>query len=1486
MPTISLINDSSALPAGLAAEVGDEAFVRDNSVRYRFVDLSQVSSQSFSFDSNVGVLHDASVTSSFESDGKFSLSYWTYLAKQTSSPILSFNQDSSQVEVSFTNRGTSDVDGTIDSGHRVYPTSPFLASSFPVRSPDSAEIPNDGSIWSGDSGVVTINKLRGNSSSFDSAVKVPFTIQSFQKDVSSFSGNDRGVNQKDNWGLVSIDGVIRVSSQEVIWQGVKHRPQNDSNSDLQTQIVSERSAQDWAHNGVIHDSNSNLKLYRSEVAYDLVHDERYSHDAGELSIDDFRTDRDAAFKVQAYFPGGTGGADAVLFTLGSNPGDKTEIRHDASSGQIEVVCRQLSGSFNASSLFTGQFRDVAWEIQINPARFSLYVDGIKKLELTNINPLTNYRWAEGAGTGIANIGVTNSADVTYQPNHYNSVKAAYNNLIDATRVENGNVFVNTSLNDARTYFKVNTVIPVGSNKFYYWENRWTGNNLYSDGKYWTYGYNYIVDARWNGQAQGTNQVGPRVISNDDLRGEYLNPNTTVSNPSDPHEGELMKRLDVYTSFLYERSGYHYSYIFDVSNGICYSIMRGLMSGTTYIRTMPNLHAAALGYTPGVSNGGDPALDNPGYNIAFNEHRWIYTSASDGRETNQGRWIRKGDGEADVGLILNPDSWKYRPLKMLKRLKQLIDGNPALSAWNGAFSGQPSGYTYDITNAGIEGAYASAAPHISPWYTISGYPKLKYFPQKLKGLSSSPMKIGTGRVSINPLSEHGSDYANKYVAKTGGTIRTVSEGTYPDLSYYIRTVVQDGDCLLLQPGTYSIGIDDGQGSNDYFEQITDYNRFLSTPFFKKKFLICGNTDVPSSVHINWYPYGYNTSTPITYHYVRAPFFGKNADDRNGLAFLSMKRFFGSYYQDAVSIFFDDKGAKAEKVIFDLGSKETYPYTTYYHLTMSYDEVERFYNNIYAGKPFRTLRDCHFKNYGEFRDNRNKDITGSSSYTVGHTIYIENLAFENEDVRTQLHNNNFDSNGYLIDEVTFDDSNTAHDVNFRGYTHSFNVKPRSYAGIYSRPNTFQSDKAEVLSLIDQDSNVVLLDARHPPLELLKIDDRGIITTSTDNGISSIQATQPNFNVDQWTFNTLEWDPSTNIATLSVNGESGGEISNFLDSVYINQTKMLIGGEVHFNSSTNPHFTHKFFAEPNVVKDLKLQTDDSFSSIPFTVPNLEPDEKPETVIITGLSSIDPSIQTTIGTGTLTFQEFSPFTGEERDWKKIGVVRPTYHDVAIINPFTDAVYGTGTDPGRAPEGDEGVGRLSDDLHHGADSVGLTKEVFAAYDSDFLTGVSDSSNSLFDVEVVLAERDANNKLLQWRHEINNVERTAIVGKDSSGYRFIIRKIDRDYTKATRPTAMVRFIPSFASGIDDSNFPAGPQTSYMQNVSGTIGIEHIDVNYDRFGADINRTGLFQNVSRFVEVRPLPIDRNPSMYTYDSEPASRFNPKLALVEFDSIGALPL
>ena len=209
----------------------------------------------------------------------------------------------------------------------------------------------------------------------------------------------------------------------------------------------------------------------------------------------------------------------------------------------------------------------------------------------------------------------------------------------------------------------------------------------------------------------------------------------------------------------------------------------------------------------------------------------------------------------------------------------------------------------------------------------------------------------GRVATHKGTDHGINKARSYILRTGGSV--VSHSTAGDITSVIAGL-SDGNCLLLEPGNYSITASPGGafGVNTSVPKtaLPKGTDSLSTPFGMKNIMICGNTNDIAAVHINYVASGNN------YDGI-SPIFGPNQDENTELAFLTFKKFIQTKKNETVgetALCYASTGAKAYKVHFDFSGADLFSWSW------------ALINNKFKPGTRNVFEKCVFSNYKNLKD----------------------------------------------------------------------------------------------------------------------------------------------------------------------------------------------------------------------------------------------------------------------------------------------------------------------------------------------------------------------------------------------------------------------------------------------------------------------------------------------------------------------------------------
>ena len=189
--------------------------------------------------------------------------------------------------------------------------------------------------------------------------------------------------------------------------------------------------------------------------------------------------------------------------------------------------------------------------------------------------------------------------------------------------------------------------------------------------------------------------------------------------------------------------------------------------------------------------------------------------------------------------------------------------------------------------------------------------------------------------------------------------------------------------------------------------------------------------------------------------------------------------------------------------------------------------------------------------------------------------------------------------------------------------------------------------------------------------------------------------------------------------------------------------------------------------------------------------------------------------------------------------------------------------------------------------------EVALAYKDSVWRGLTDSPD--FQVLVRLANVDADGDSISWTYKEDNVPRRMIVGHDTDGYLFQLKKFKYDsenpHFSGFHHNAKITFNSS------KINSDSSSKQFHVPNSLDKIPMPPLTVLYDRFGAECTNGDNF--LSKYLTIEHFDSDANTTInFIYDSYPhvntISGVIPgtvrKISTIDgptfiLDSIGALP-
>jgi len=607
--TLAIYNNLDSLPAPINANIDDIAFVRETGETKQFLDLSTLSSYSYSFDGfsylNVDSTNISHLSNNVNDD--FSISFFSYSVDSPSgSSLLSFYLDSNVS--SIVDGSTFPVPLTISDSIAAYTFTPLETLNNPEANAASIHFPGHNSSITSAAGQSLVNFAQEF---------IPYTIEAWTNTIQNPVGNQT---------ITDIPGCLRWSNEGIIFNDVNFKfttPNNFSNDT-------------WEHNALSYDGWDH-KYFHNGIEKDIVMDNNYIHQAGSLYLNNFETNKDATFQAKVFFPSTPVNAD--LFSLGKTGNQTTLSMVNAPTHPALTLTKDNLSVSTTAIPSDSDYHVVSWIYDNTAGTIKLFIDNVFVGVDSAASGFTD--WADqGTNEYISEYPIS-SGDITYQPYHYNISAANHETLQDATTITpSGNIRMNTSLNNRWSYFVITggDLIDTTQNKIYYFESKWIGGRTQgssTDPYPNTDAGVSIVDAGWDGLPTSPNDTEYTYETN--WRGEYIR-NSNIRPTSSNGGIYLAPVLNKTQWYGGHTDGRIYSYFIDTRNNKIVVFQDG-----RHVRR--NLSSAFTGFSAPVAGGGFKiAIQNWG------EDRYN---------------LKPYDASANVEFVFNKDDWAFDPMEIYR-----------------------------------------------------------------------------------------------------------------------------------------------------------------------------------------------------------------------------------------------------------------------------------------------------------------------------------------------------------------------------------------------------------------------------------------------------------------------------------------------------------------------------------------------------------------------------------------------------------------------------------------------------------------------------------------------------------------------------------------------------------------------------------------------------------------------------------------------------
>ena len=211
---------------------------------------------------------------------------------------------------------------------------------------------------------------------------------------------------------------------------------------------------------------------------------------------------------------------------------------------------------------------------------------------------------------------------------------------------------------------------------------------------------------------------------------------------------------------------------------------------------------------------------------------------------------------------------------------------------------------------------------------------------------APITLGTTLVTFNFAGSYGKQFAEAYVAGTGGSVVEYSGGSGTDITSTLVGMT-NGDCLLLPEGQYDLGISQGAGT------------YSSEPFNNKECAIVGDTNDPANVVVT-FDHNATRDKPIfsTSSGTQTP------TDKRQMAFLTLTRVDGSTTNYIAALIRGNGGNAKGRLV-----------NVYFENQTSSHYIAWGYDNSSLAHDVQFIR-CTFANYAAWANRYNMNNKGTT------------------------------------------------------------------------------------------------------------------------------------------------------------------------------------------------------------------------------------------------------------------------------------------------------------------------------------------------------------------------------------------------------------------------------------------------------------------------------------------------------------------------------
>lgn len=349
---LSIYDNIIDLPVDETVEVGDVAFVKENYKFYNFLDLSLEKTYSYTFGGVSSYLKTTDVLVDFiDSSDEFTIDFWTYITENNSYPVFSVEA----LDYSYT------LEDQIGNNLSTYGT---VKSLF--FSPYDSDLTSEYFYTN----YIDVDSIQSSLPDINNPFQIEYWTRATNTAFTVFSSNKTDVNES----------ILQLNNNNIIVNG----------STLSGNIS--YPINEWQFNQLRYDG-FDYRFFQDSNEIALTPNYQQIDSAQNLYISSIPVDKNRAFECKVTIPSNP--TNGVLFDLGGEI-NRTLVQIEDNGNTFSIEAGDVSANLKASTSDfpkDDQEHIISWDIQINPGRIRLWIDGQLKISKTIATEIPDAIWA-------------------------------------------------------------------------------------------------------------------------------------------------------------------------------------------------------------------------------------------------------------------------------------------------------------------------------------------------------------------------------------------------------------------------------------------------------------------------------------------------------------------------------------------------------------------------------------------------------------------------------------------------------------------------------------------------------------------------------------------------------------------------------------------------------------------------------------------------------------------------------------------------------------------------------------------------------------------------------------------------------------------------------------------------------------------------------------------------------------------------------------